>query len=249
MKKTARPASFKRKSQSRPAKKPKLTLYGHFSTGKGSGPQLKRQDTGPLAIEAAIAPTQAASLLCGLAQGDPDNARDGNHVWYKSIEVKVQALCGPPATGYYAGDFIRCVLFYDKMPKGAAPLWSDLIFNQGNGASTASDPPRFTNKDRFLILNDWCVSTPDFIAGVAAGVPTAYNLGPTLNTTEKIQKWYHNFNFDLDTMFSGTGATIASINQGAFFVLTQGSVKGTTNSAWAFEITASLTYSDSITKK
>lgn len=238
------------KSQGKPAlKRQKKSIYDYYGTPDRRGPVLKRQDVGTIQAFMDNTPTTAATLLSGIALGDAPNQRDGNHVRFKSIQLRLAIGCAPQLSAVIPASQARVIMFYDRAPNGAAPIWSDVVQNNNTGTSLVGDPIRFDNRDRFLILNDERFNLPGFGVVVAAGIPT-YNADqqPLIATNEgRVRDWYHKFNWKLDSKFIAGTIGVASVGRGAFFLVwfcTIGAAGGTT--PWFVAATSSTVYSDSM---
>lgn len=102
------------------------------------------------------------------------------------------------------GDFVRVMLIWDCQSNSAAPAVTDIL------TTTAYDSPiNLNNRDRFKILTDKFVSmNPNTYT---TGAPTG---GNPRNALLKVYK-----KMSMETIFSGTGATIGSIQSGSLYLL------------------------------
>jgi hypothetical protein len=242
----------KRKSQKRPTKRPKkMDIMDKYSSGSIGKPIVKRVDVntsvgGVVQFSNAIT-TGPLILLSGIAQGDTNYQRSGNHVVYKSLQARIRILADPLATGYYAADQIRMVILYDKQGNGTTPRVDDII--EAIGASPtnqAIDPFKFETRDRFLILKDWLMTMPTFSATVAGGVTTYTSQDPTFAKCKDIVlEFYKTFKFKLDAKFDSNTATVTDILSGAIWLFGIDNYASPT-SPWSYQFSTSLVYSDVI---
>lgn len=233
--------TVKRKSAKRP-KKIRKTQSRLFDIGVASNAvSVKRIDAQGNST-ASLNLSATAFLLSGIAQGDSDLQRSGNMIRYKNIKFRAFVSCQPPVTGSYVDNYIRCIIAYDKMPNGALPIWTDIVLDQAGNAQPHS-PLSFTNRDRFTVIMDKAITLDGFAVTVAASVPTySDNKAPTQHAEQKHFEFFKDFKFDVCQKFYGTGATIASINQGALLMFLQGGFA--TNNPWFLEWSSAVTYSD-----
>ena len=111
--------------------------------------------------------TNASSTAVNLiAPGNGSYNRVGRKCFMKSL--KLNFVFGfrtdpTPTTGDLFGNFVRCVVVWDKQPSGALPTW-DTIFGHtlqdGTEASQINDPPRYDNMSRFQVLSDDIIDEP-----------------------------------------------------------------------------------------
>ena len=148
-----------------------------------------------VAISGAIT-TGLLTLLNGIAEGDDNTDRSGKKVVMKSVQVHGMLAYG--AAGSREG---RALLIWDNAPNGVLPAITDILT-----VSTSNGFPNINNVGRFSILKD---VHPDPALGVAQGT-----------TTQMPIEFYKKLNDA--TRFLGTGATIASIQNGALYLLLLG---------------------------
>jgi len=139
--------------------------------------------------------TPTIQLMNGIATGDDYTNRDGRQVRIKSLQTHIRFLINPASTTGIA--MFRWMLFIDKQPDVGVPLLPDVL-----DVTTAASIDAFrnlNNRKRFVILKDK--------RGVIA-------LGPG---SERVQDYYKKM--DLKTVYDGTGATDASIDGGALYLM------------------------------
>jgi len=103
------------------------------------------------------------------------------------------------------------MLVYDMQPNGVAPVITDIL-----SASTSNAFMNLTNRDRFKVIWDRDVS----LGPVDNTSGTAY-----ADRTQSLAKCFKPVN--LEVIFGGTAATIGSIQTGALWLVTIGSVAAT----------------------
>lgn len=141
------------------------------------------------------------TLLNGIATGDDNTTRDGRQATMKSLHVvgKVTANQGSAIPAVW-----RMLLIWDNAPNGAAPVVTDILT-----ADTSASFPLVNNANRFTILRDCRYP----VAAISTTATSSYAGAPTtLDIDEYVR-------LDEVTQFSGTGATIASIQNGAIWML------------------------------
>lgn len=143
------------------------------------------------------------TLLTGVAIGTDYNARIGRKVCWKSLYVQGMVLNeGTPV----ASSLNRIIVFYDKQPNGLTPIPTDVLT-----AATASAPLNLSNRDRFVILMD-----KRYVTGAISLTATMAVSDHTVALVHKYKK------LNLETIFEGTDATIASIRTGSIWLMTVG---------------------------
>jgi hypothetical protein len=149
--------------------------------------------------------TGTVTLLNSIAQGSDNTNRLGREcvirdVAIRGFEVPTSSSIQPQAT--------RLVLVWDNAPNGAAPAITDVL--------TAANPwsfPNVNNIARFTILHDELFVLGTTQATGAAGAVADH----TVNRVDLSVR------VNSATQFLGTTTGIASIQNGALFMLTMGS--------------------------
>lgn len=145
------------------------------------------------------------TLINGVTQNTDYNQRIGRKILLKSVLIRADIY--PYNTGTIdatIGEQVRFIVFYDCQTNGAAPAVADVL--QGVGTNEALN---LNNRDRFKVLFDKDVSLESFkttTGSLTTGSPKLHSL-----------KMYKKIN--MDTVFGGTGATVASITSGGLFTL------------------------------
>lgn len=174
-------------------------------------------------ISATATGTQSfVTLVNGVAQGTTAVTRIGDEVTHCYIEVSLGISNFVDATAVVAalmqGDYGFWALVLDRQPNGATPAYTD-IFDNSLGAGTGLDfRITTTYQDRFKILsrNEWTVGC----AGVDNGTTISFITGAQpyhIKEFIDLSKLGISNPLDQKANFSGTGATIASIDSGAIF--------------------------------
>jgi len=145
--------------------------------------------------------TGSVTLLNGVAQGDDSTNRDGRITYAKSIKLEGYVGHAVPASGVQM--LAAVYLIWDKQGNGAAPAITD-IFN----LSSSTSPLNLNNRDRFTVLRH-----------------QAFALNTAINSINHRMSIYVNLNKpEFKTVYGGTGATVASINTGALYLVTLGDI-------------------------
>lgn len=163
---------------------------------------MKRIDSGQVSL-GAPATTGTLSLINGVSSGTDETNRTGRYS--QMVRYDISVFFEPNTASTSAnGDVIRTILLYDAQPNGAAPGVADVLQN-----NNYTEPYNSDNSDRFLILYDCFVNLE----------ANAYTAGVLTNGTPKFHSVLIEDNCDLETIYSGTGATIASIASGSLYLL------------------------------
>lgn len=171
--------------------------------GVGQRGELKSIDV--TLVGEPISQTAHVALLNGVATGTDYNARIGRQTKMKSIYLRVtfeyRTLSGA------IGDFIRMLVIYDRQPNGVALTAANVL--QGG---SYIDPINLDNRDRFSVIADKMMTFN----------PVQYStaLPSGGNPANKHVKIYKKMN--LTTQYSGTGATVGSIQTGSVYIILLG---------------------------
>lgn len=143
----------------------------------------------------------ALQLLNGMAQGITVSTRIGRSCVMKSFMYRFHL--GDSISAVVQPAAVRILCVYDRQPTGTTPSVGDVLLN-----SNFYSPMNLTNNKRFLIISDKTHQSPG-----------------TGNTVGDCYK-----KMNLEVVFSGTTAAIASISTGSVFAMfcTSGTV-GATN--------------------
>lgn len=138
------------------------------------------------------APAGALVLINGIAQGISANQHTGR----KAIMTSIQLRMDFASTGVTPICGSRILVVYDKESNNAAPAALDIL--------TTDDPTSSMNlnsSDRFIIIADETLMPHNMLA------------------TSSTYHWQFYRKVALPIVFSGTGATVASIETGAVYVM------------------------------
>jgi hypothetical protein len=181
-------------------------FYGNYSQFRRGSPntgrELKFIDT--QLLNSTIATTGSVTLLNGVAQGTDFTQRIGRKTIIKSVLWNGGVY--PTATTSAQGEIIRLLVVYDTQTNSAAaPAITDIL-----ATADPTAPMNLNNRDRFHVLMDKKLGMN---AGVyAAGTLTTGSPGAKyIKTYKKCHK---------EIIYSGTGATVGSIQTGAIWLLT-----------------------------
>lgn len=144
--------------------------------------------------------TGAVVLLNGVATGDDFNTRDGRQVIMKSVQIRGIFDVNSATTELLA----RFMLVWDNAPNGVLATVGQIL-----AQSTSLSEKNINNQNRFTILADEQrgFSGGGVVVGESQGYNTAFLRHVKLNHI---------------TQYLDTGATIASIQNGALLLLTIG---------------------------
>lgn len=191
-----------------------------LSHGKGtSAPELKSVDvTASSNLDQSSDNISGSMLLLnGVAVGTDFFNRTGRKVQLKSVQLKGQLTLLAGGSDASSESYpIQAAIVYDDQPNGVIPVISDIFqaVDSGGSATSASPytPINLNNRDRFKILKDWSIALKPF--GATGAIAT---YGDGMHGMRDIS-FYTKLN--LDMIFGGTGATIASIQTGALYFVT-----------------------------
>lgn len=191
-------AQYKKKSSFK--KKPRVARI------KGAIPprkELKFVDTTiATGLVTYVPGASVITLLNGIAEGDDYSARDGRQATMKSVAVRL--TINQQQTGA-SGGLTRTMLVWDNAANGAAPVAADIL-----AVDSAASYPNVNNAQRFTILRDHLCE----IGPLSLVATQTYSRSPGSQHVDLYVPLDH------ITQFMGTGATIASIQNGALFLLT-----------------------------
>jgi len=179
-----------------------IASRGFYGTQRRSPQERKLIDT--VVTDSAMDTTGTVTLLNGCATGTDFTNRIGRKINVKSILVRGLA---EPQDGTTVARFLRWMLVLDTQPNGALATITDILTT-----STSLSPLNLNNRDRFKVLVD-----KQMLNG--GGDTTATQAFSDRNSS--ITHKYKKCNFD--TIYDGTGATIADIQSGALLLVTIGS--------------------------
>lgn len=182
----------------------------------------------------ALDTTGTVTLLNGCADGSTVNTRIGRKTCIKSVQVRGVLL---PQDAWASGAqcdpcLARVMLVWDKQANGAAFTIANLL-----SAATAASFNNLDNRERFVVLMDKHFAFGMWALSTAAGAAFA-----AVDKTVAIVNKYKRMPKDAFTIFSGTGATIASINTGALFLVTIGT--NAAGNGWNANLVTRVRYTD-----
>lgn len=186
----------------KPAKKktvPKHQSLAFQANTVGSGAEKKDSTSNVTAITTTTTgwtPPGASNLLNGIAQGSSETSRVGRKITMRSLLVNW--TFGPAITVQGSAN-CRLTVVYDKQPNGLIPVTTDIFH-----VDSHLTPMLLANSDRFTVLHNEWVQNPNV------------NIGGT--TIAQMSGSFY-VKMLLETMYSGTGATILNINSGALYLL------------------------------
>lgn len=144
--------------------------------------------------------TGSVTLLNGVATGTDFNNRIGRKTVLRSLNIIGHLI---PQDSAVANTLCRLIVVYDQQPNGAAPAITDVL-----DTADSRSQLNLNNRDRFKVLVNHMVALSDNAANQVGSPSTS------------LVSIYRKIN--METIFSGTGATAASIASGALFMITVG---------------------------
>lgn len=234
-------------ASTRPGKKLLAKGYASFQSSKRAGGIIDRSpatrgsrtrgveiktvdmpaiNAGADLITKIISTTATFDLLNGIQEGSSFYNRIGRRVHMKSVHFTGQLSPNGQAgrSAANGGEYLRCMLVYDRQPNGNFPAISDLLLDYGNDGTsftTSISKMNMNNVERFAILRDERLPLNDT---TVAGVSTAF--GQSLPGVYKGSfNWYVPLK-DLETHYksSTNPAAIGDIATGALYFVTLGNV-------------------------
>jgi len=169
--------------------------------------------------------TGTVTLLNGIAVGDDNTSRDGRQVTIKSVQVR--GILQPVDAGTSPGKS-RLLLVWDNAANSGAIATVAQILS----ASTANSFPLIDNAQRFTILHDESNSLGGYdqtATQAVAGSPTVVDI----NIYKRV---------NAVTQYSGTAATIGSIQNGALLMVTIGT--NVANNGGTFVVATRVRFTD-----
>jgi len=188
--------------------------------------ELKTKDVTAGNTTIPVIGTGSIILLNGIQQGVEYTERIGRKVTLKSILFRM-TLYPLVSLNDSNGNVVRVMLIYDCQTNAATPLESAILQSDTSIVS----PMNLDNRDRFKVIKDWIVPTESFTMSaneLATGSPK-----------NKVLKVYKKLNYDV--IFGGTGATSASIQTGAVWLLLMGM---DANASWTCDYYSRIRFSD-----
>jgi len=167
-----------------------------------------------------ITNTGVQDLLCPIVQDDTASGRNGNRVFPTSIHIRAELITDPDQVSVLNGPtWIRCILFWDRQPNGAAPtivgasntqsLLDNTVVNLGY-----LSPRNFNTIKRYKILYDKVITlNPQVVLTTVAGPPSTSQVVP--------MGYYLNFTKKLGRMiqFNDTTGVIGSIETNSLYIM------------------------------
>lgn len=130
----------------------------HYSTGL----DLTALDTAPSSTSPAL---YHITSLNNLAQGDAEDARTGNKICLKKVNLRIKVSVDPNSDASNANIVAdaheyRVILYLDTSPNGAAPAWGDMFDTNPSNDGQLYDFNKIAGCDRFKILSDQFIRVP-----------------------------------------------------------------------------------------
>lgn len=168
------------------------------------------------------------TLLNGMAQGLTGITRVGLEVTHGYIEVAIAIQSvGTNTIVTPGGDCGFWAIVLDRQPNGVAAVFSDIFDTSNPQGAGLSLRITTTNQDRFKIIsrNEWTVGGNNQSAATAATGAHPYHVKEYID----LSKLGLSNPLDQKANYSGTGATIASIDSGALYFVCAGCFSSANN--------------------
>jgi len=173
--------------------------------------------------------TGQVNLLNGVGTGTDWETRTGRTLTIFSITIRGNIRGNNLATK----NGCRTLVLWDKVNKGTTPsITTDIL----DGTGPLAPFNRYKAMHRFVVLYD---NYTQIIGSTATSASTT----PTDSTCKSLQL-SHDCNGQYKTIYNGTGATAAFINEGALWLVTYGDRAGGTTAALG-EFEYIITFNDS----
>lgn len=156
--------------------------------------------------------TGAFTLINGTPTGTDWETRTGRQLVMTSVTIR-GTIRGNSASNRSTN---RTIVLYDKQTKGATPTLASVL----DGTSPTANFNRYLGLHRFEILYDNLCTT----VGQGGGAGTNF-------TDNSVIPWQFSMPLNHPVIFSGTGATVSSIDYGGLFILTFGNQAAGTGAA------------------
>lgn len=171
------------------------------------------------AVYAPVVAGGTITLLNGIAQGDDYTNRDGRQATMKSVHVRGEVHCAAVSVSYALA---RLLLIWDNAPNGAAPTIANIM-----AADSSVAMPLIDNANRFTVLRD-----------------QQWPIGGAATTVSVNGQFVIDIYVKLDelTQYSGTGATVASIQNGAIWMVLLNQTATATSAS--FTLTSRVRFTD-----
>lgn len=198
---------YKPRLEKRPSKSVRVTVAtpsrNRAPRIKGAIPHMRELKYVDIAAATYVSDTTGSvTLLNGIAVGDDNTTRNGRQVTIKSVQVRGKFV---PVDGSTVASKARLMLVWDNAAAGATAAIAAILT-----AATSSSFPLVNNANRFTILVDRTFTIGQFdttATQAIAGSPTVHDI--------EIYK-----RVNAVTQYNGTGATDASIQNGALLMVT-----------------------------
>lgn len=176
-------------------------FYGQWNRPVTAKPELKVIDIA--LTNQTVAAAGNVILLNGVATGTDFTSRIGRKIVLKSLLLRANSYY-TAAVSTQVGDNVRVMVVCDNQANGAAPAVTDILV-----AADPVSPMNLNNRDRFRVLMDKVINHAGAV--FAAGALT--NGSPSMRSIKKYIK------LNMESIYSGTGATVGSLASGALYLV------------------------------
>lgn len=218
---TPAPSAKRARVMQAPRRQAAAAAQGYYGTKTA-----REQKYVDVAAAAYVADTTGTiTLLNGVAQGDDNTQRQGRMFNMTALSVKGYLS---PVDGSTTPSYCRLIVVYDSATNGAAPTMTDIL-----QASTSLSHNNLNNRMRFKVLID-----EQYAIGATVETATqSYAQSPSVHTINRYVPLPK-----VEVVNNGTGATVASIQKGALWMVTIGS--SAPNAGGVFAVTTRVRYLD-----
>jgi len=191
-----------------------LRTGGFFGTRR-TITEKKTVDVDPVSVN--VTSTATFNLLNGIATGTDFTDRIGRKVNLKSLFIRYNV---GPEDQTVTDNLVRILVVYDNQTNGAAPIIGDVL-KSANSLSQLN----LNNRDRFKVL--WDKEIQLTFASNTATVAVSFGQNGYCGKKFKSLR-------NLEMIFGGTAATVASIQTGSIYLITIGSATAGAASTFSF---------------
>lgn len=143
---------------------------------------------------------------------------------------------------------VRIIIYYDRQSNGANPSISDILLDTNQNGATNTDSQsmiNMNNKDRFMILRDRYICTPEVAINGATSLPTGGVITDP-NGPGKGLKYEEFIKLKgLESLYNSTnGGDVGDISAGAFGILAFSSDASGGNDGWHLSLSTRFKFLD-----
>lgn len=174
--------------------------------------------------------------------------RIGSRIQMKSLHFRGSIYPNTGINGTDPDDTVRVIVFYDKSPNAVPPTWSDLVKATDNSGSTATgirDGLNMFYRDRFIVLIDQIIDTPQFTSN---GTSLTSVQGVNYQIGEKLQHYTINRYIKLPNLITqyraSSGSASDMVTGGLWLVAAMGNIPIGGANPWKMEWSSRIKFAD-----